>query len=331
MQWRFFIKMKKVIVDCTESIELPEGIGNSSRISALVKEKTDKLNGLNQLEVANFFTISISETDKMQEIISRLDLSFDSFIVRCKSWKVIPIENLIAYLTSIGKHLYMYVDDEKDLQYCFSILERGVDGVVVAPQLAPSAVSTLQKREGCTIELKEAEVLGVQDAGEGERVCVDTTSMLSIGEGLLVGSFSNFFFLVHSETVENSFVPTRPFRVNAGALHSYVLCGSDSTKYLSELAAGSRVLLVSKEGRTRQVTVGRVKIERRPMILVNASVGCNTGSVVLQRAETVRLVSSSGVPVSVTSLKEGDTLLVHVTESKGRHIGLSYQEFMVER
>lgn len=323
--------MKKVIVDCTESIEFPEGIGKSSSISALVKERTDKLNGLNQLEVSKFFTISISETDKMQEIISKLDLSFESFIVRCKGWKIIPIENLIAYLTSMNKHLYMYVDEEKDLQYCFSILERGVDGVVVTPQLAPKAISIIQNREDSMVELKEAEVLEVQDAGEGERVCVDTTSMLSIGEGLLVGSFSNFFFLVHSETVENSFIPTRPFRVNAGALHSYVLCGSSSTKYLSELAAGSRVLSVSKEGRARQVTVGRVKIERRPMVLVNASIEGNFGSVILQRAETVRLVSASGVPVSVTSLKKGDTLLVHVTESKGRHIGLSYQEFMVEK
>lgn len=44
-----------------------------------------------------------------------------------------------------------------------------------------------------------ATVLKVEAAGMGDRVCVDLCSMLHMGEGMLVGSFSRALFLVHSE------------------------------------------------------------------------------------------------------------------------------------
>lgn len=63
--------------------------------------------------------------------------------------------------------------------------------------------------------------------------------------------------LVHAETVESGFVPPRPFRVNAGPVHSYVLMADESTKYLSELKAGDVVLGVARDGTTRPATIGR--------------------------------------------------------------------------
>lgn len=44
------------------------------------------------------------------------------------------------------------------------------------------------------------------------------------------------------------------------------------TSYLSELCAGKEVLVVDKKGSWRTATVGRVKIESRPLILVEAKV-----------------------------------------------------------
>ena len=333
MQWRLSVEMKKILIDLTSGYcELPSELSNSRDIvHLLVKEKKDGNKKFRQVESRSFFGISISSEVKMQQIIESLDMSFNNFIVRCKDWKVIPVENLIAYLSTKGKHVYMYAEKEEDLDYCFSILERGVDGVVVTPELALKAVNSIERRESRKIELKEAEIVSVEDAGDGDRVCVDTTSIFSLGEGLLAGSFSNFLFLVHSETLENNFVPTRPFRVNAGAVCCYVLSDLNSTKYLSELGSNSKILAVSKEGSTRLVTVGRVKIERRPMVAIYASADGLTGSIILQRAETVRLVTSKGVPVAVTSLKKGERLLVHTPKSKGRHMGLSYDEFVIER
>ena len=40
----------------------------------------------------------------------------------------------------------------------------------------------------------------------------------------------------------SGFVPPRPFRVNAGPVHAYVLMADGSTKYLSECRAGDEVM-----------------------------------------------------------------------------------------
>lgn len=46
----------------------------------------------------------------------------------------------------------------------------------------------------------------------------------------------------------------------------------EKTSYLSELCAGKEVLVVDQNGSWRTATVGRVKIESRPLILVEAKV-----------------------------------------------------------
>lgn len=76
--------------------------------------------------------------------------------------------------------------------------------------------------------------------------------------------------------------------------------------------------------------VGRVKIERRPMILVEAEVNGRSLSLIVQNAETVRLVSNGGSK-SVSELKAGDEVLVRV-EDGGRHFGtLVADEMVIER
>jgi 3-dehydroquinate synthase II len=150
------------------------------------------------------------------------------------------------------------------------------------------------------------------------------------GEGMLVGSQSAGMFLVHSESEESPYVASRPFRVNAGAVHAYVKIG-DKTRYLSELEAGDEVTIVNSEGQQRKGIVGRVKIERRPLMLVEAqSKDGNTVKNILQNAETIKLVSTNGKPVSIASLKEGDEVLVHM-EDTGRHFGMKVQETIIEK
>ena len=60
---------------------------------------------------------------------------------------------------------------------------------------------------------------------------------------MLIGSRSNFLFLVHNESVGSSFTSPRPFRVNAGAVHCYTLGTDGTTKYLSEVETGTEVLV----------------------------------------------------------------------------------------
>ncbi len=179
--------------------------------------------------------------------------------------------------------------------------------------------------------LQSATVTAIEDAGPGDRVCIDTTSLFRPGEGLLIGSTARGFCLVHAETIESEYVRARPFRVNAGAVHSYLFAPGGKTRYLSELSAGSQVLAVHPDGVHRVFTVGRAKIERRPHTLVSwQTTDGQEGNAVLQTAETIRLVRPDGSPVAVTDLKEGDEILVHIEEA-ARHFGMPVEEFLEER
>ena len=82
-------------------------------------------------------------------------------------------------------------------------------------------------------------------------------------------------------------------------------------------------------GQTQAATLGRVKIEVRPMLLVEAQVqtaeGTRSGAVFLQNAETIRLTTPEGEPVSVVTLKAGDTVLCRLDQA-GRHFGMRISE-----
>ncbi|MDH3855922.1 MAG: 3-dehydroquinate synthase II, partial [Nitrosopumilus sp.] len=172
----------------------------------------------------------------------------------------------------------------------------------------------------------------IKEVGDGERVCVDTASMLHKGEGMLIGSRSNFLFLVHNESVGSSFTSPRPFRVNAGAVHCYTLSPDGTTNYLSEVETGSEVLILNSKGKARRVTVGRSKIERRPMLMIKATVDGEIGGIIAQDAETIRFVKSNGQLVSVTHLKKGDTVMVHAKPATGRHFGMEVSdEYILEK
>ena len=114
--------------------------------------------------------------------------------------------------------------------------------------------------------LSNARITSVTEGGIGERVCVDLTERLVEGEGIVAGSISSCLGMIHGETIPSQYVPTRPFRINAGALHSYVIMGDGTTKYLSELESGDRVSIFSVDGSIREATIGRLKIERLSLI-----------------------------------------------------------------
>ncbi|MEN6609980.1 MAG: 3-dehydroquinate synthase II, partial [Methanoregulaceae archaeon] len=138
--------------------------------------------------------------------------------------------------------------------------------------------------------------------------------------------------LVHAETLENPYVAPRPFRVNAGAVHAYVMGGDGRTPYLSDLRTGDHLTVIDARGNARDAVVGRVKIERRPLLLVEAeSEGAAAKvSLVLQNAETIRLVAENGGAISVAQLKTGDRILGSAM-SGGRHFGVAVKETILEK
>src|SRR6185503_18880266 len=114
---------------------------------------------------------------------------------------------------------------------------------------------------------------------------------LAQDEGILVGSRSKGLVLCVSETHPLPYMPTRPFRVNAGAIMSYTLADNRRTRYLSELTAGGTVLAVNTSGAARPVPVGRVKIETRPLLSIDAvAPDGRTANLIVQDDWHVRLL-----------------------------------------
>lgn len=252
-------------------------------------------------------------------------------VVLARGWEIIPLENLLASAPGIA----VEAGGLEEAVLAKGVLERGVDALVVTREGLPELKSIVAdlKHESGTLALAPAVITGIRPAGMGHRVCVDTTSRMNTGQGMLVGNSAAFTFLVNAETERNEYVASRPFRVNAGGVHSYAIMPEDRTAYLDELKAGSDVLIVDHKGGTSQATVGRVKVERRPMLLVEAALSGSEppvrGAVFLQNAETIRLVTPEGRAVSVVELKEGDTVLCR-TDVAGRHFGVRISEDIKE-
>jgi len=257
-------------------------------------------------------------------------------IVIGKDWKIIPLENIIAELQHKEAKVIAGVQSAEEARTAFETLEYGADGVLIDTGDVSEIKRAVEIRDESKMgktPLSTARITNVEELEMGDRVCVDTCSLMTLGEGMLVGSQSFALFLVHSESEESPYVAARPFRVNAGAVYAYVLVG-EKTRYLSELTSGDDVLIVNAEGSARKGVIGRVKIEKRPLMLVEAEVEIGSGekrkcSVILQNAETIKLMGKKK-PISVVDLKEGDEVLVHVTET-ARHFGIAVEEAVIEK
>ncbi len=288
------------------------------------------------------FFIELKNKEDESEII-RLSKTgyFDFIIVSAKDWKIIPFENLIAEMHSNDTDLIALVDLIKDAELFSNILEVGVDGILFKPKDINDIIK-LKKilQTEIHIDLIKAKITKIEPIPEAERVCVDSTSLLNIGEGFLVGSTAKGFCLIHSETFDTEFVSSRPFRVNAGDVSSYILVPDDDperiyrTKYLSELRGGDRVLAVTNKGDSRIVSVGRVKIETRPMLRFELEVLLDNDhiniSCICQNAETIRLVDINGKAKSVVDIIIGDEVLVHIGPG-ATHFGSIIKETLIEK
>jgi 3-dehydroquinate synthase II len=276
--------------------------------------------------------MSIKGKEDENTAVRAAELSADYIIINCLDWRVIPLENLIARTRGKSK-LIAEIANAKDAKLVLETLELGTSGVLLQASDSDEFIKTvtLVKKQASKIELVPAKVTSVKQISTGARVCVDTCDLMVAGEGMLVGVQAAGFFFVEAEVHENPYVQARPFRVNAGSLSMYTLTSQQKTRYLSELKAGDEVLIVNREGKMRLGTVGRVKIELRPLILIEAEVEGKKIKTILQNAETIRLMTPK-VSKPVTELKAGDEVLAHVTTSAGRHFGVAVpDETVIER
>lgn len=306
------------------TLPLPEDLNESKDLSNVKRVKRK------EKPVAAYVEITSKNHEKLASLLGK---HADYLILMGKDWKVIPLENIIAELQKEDVKLIAAVTDYEEAKLALETLEYGTDGVLICPQEISQIkkVAELVDKIGAeSYDLKTATITKVEPVGSGDRVCVDTCSMMGVGEGMLIGSYSKGLFLVHSESTESEYVASRPFRVNAGPVHAYIMTPGNKTKYLSEIETGDEVLTVDKEGNSKNVIVGRVKIEKRPLMLVEAEYDDVTLRTLLQNAETIKLVKDDGTPISVAELKVGDKIMVYL-DPNARHFGMAIEESIIEK
>ena len=318
---------KKMVTTALEGgadgVMVPQGF--SEKVKALGRIQTISEDGDLKLgEDVVFYNIKSGEDE--DKIVK---LSHDKrVILQSSDWTIIPLENLIAK----GAKVIAQVRNLEEAQTAFGILEIGVEHILFHSNDAIELKKVLSwlHSEGDRISLQAAEIVEISPVGMGDRVCVDSCTSMTMGQGMLVGNSSSALFLVHSESILNPYVTPRPFRVNAGPVHAYTRIPGGKTKYLSELSAGDQVLIVDFKGNTTTGIVGRLKIEKRPLMLVKAVIGDKEISSIVQNAETIRLTDPLGKALSVVSLVPGDKVLAAVEEG-GRHFGLKIEESITEK
>ncbi|MFB9243823.1 3-dehydroquinate synthase [Massilia antarctica] len=284
-------------------------------------------------------TCYISYVDDRESLLSSINegIQFNFLWILFRDPTNIPLELVIASLQSTGTILMKEIKDPgnvDDAIVSYGVMEYGAEGVIFSPREHDAMSGFLERMshaENENLAIQVGTVVESRPVGMGYRACIDTSTLFEPDEGMLVGSTSQGGLLCCAEVFFLPYMELRPFRVNAGAVHSYVFNTDDRTDYMSELKAGSPVMIVNSKGRVRRASVGRVKIEQRPLRLIEVEfAGKERVNILMQDDWHVRIFSDLAKPLNISELKPGDKVLGYVTEP-GRHVGIKINESIIEK
>ena len=256
-------------------------------------------------------------------------------MIRFRDPTNIPLELVIASLQATETVLIKEITatDVEDALVTLGVMEVGADGVLYSPTdhaLLDKLIAGLDTHEAPATEISVATVIRAVPVGMGYRSCIDLCTLFSPTEGMIVGSTSQGGILCCPEVFFLPYMELRPFRVNAGAVHSYVYNADNRTDYMTELRAGSSVMISDTHGRVRRAPVGRMKTEIRPLRLIEVEFATGERvNAIMQDDWHVRIFSADGTPLNITELKPGDKVLGHLAQP-GRHVGIKVDEHIVE-
>jgi len=285
------------------------------------------------IEIEKGIWVEVNDKESMNHAIAQTNI-YKNCIVDFKSDTNIPLELILAFSQKNHCKVCKKVNQAEDGWIATMTMEMGSYAVLLdtnTPNTIIELKSCMDKFSAKKIGIEKLKIICIKHIGMGDRVCIDTTSELKNNEGMIIGSTSTGGILVSSETHFLPYMDLRPFRVNAGAIHSYIFCENNTTKYLSELKAGDDVLAVDADGNTRLVSVGRIKMERRPLLLMRAisDSGLEVNTIV-QDDWHIRVISENSNIKNSTLLKENDVVLGYTSEP-GRHLGVKISESIVEK
>lgn len=309
--------------------------GAKDRFEIAIVSSAD-MNVLAAAAAAGFQTCLRTHVDDADSLHAsfRNGRKYNFLLVSFKDTTNIPLELVIAELHPTNTVLLKETgSDIDDGVIALSVLELGSDGVVVTFSNMTEFDAFFRKldaRKGSKFDIEVGTIVRTTHLGPGFRACIDTTHLFEPNEGILVGSTSTGGILCCPEVFHLPYMELRPFRINAASVHSYVFQSNDRTSYISEMRAGSPLTAIDANGNSREIFVGRVKTEIRPLILIEAVFpGDRKVNVIMQDDWHVRIFSDKALPLNVTELKPGDRILGFGT-TPGRHVGVKVDEQIIE-
>lgn len=320
-------KKLKLIVEVNKKEEIVKELSNKTVLSC----KLELLNYAKEQGIRTAYLIEVSSKEDMENAWLH-GIKHDFLVVEFKDETNIPLELILARTQNQTTSVIKKVSTFQEAEICFGVMESGSDGVILSTENIEEIMKMdqyIMEQKKIKLDLISAKVTDVTHVGMGKRVCIDTVDCLKQNEGMLVGSKSCGGVLVSSETHYLPYMDLRPFRVNAGAIHSYIWGPDDMSPYLSDLKAGSKVLCVDTEGNAREVIVGRTKIETRPLLMITVKAKGESLNVIVQDDWHIRIFGADGKVKNASQIKCGDELLVYVCDS-GRHVGIKIEENLEE-
>lgn len=297
------------------------------------------VNGLKEVRKNNIPSCYICYVDDQKSLLGSISdgIDFDYLWILFRDPTNIPLELVIASLQSTHTILMKEVKEPSNVDdaiVSYGVMEYGAEGVIFSPvehDAMSDFLNRMSERGNKDLTIQVGTVIDSRPVGMGYRACIDTATLFQPDEGILVGNTSQGGLLCCAEVFFLPYMELRPFRVNAGAVHSYVFNQDNLTDYMSELKTGSPVMVVNSKGRTRRAAVGRMKIELRPLRLIEVEFSHQERvSVIMQDDWHVRIFSDAASPLNISELKPGDKVLGYVTEP-GRHVGIKINESIIEK
>ncbi len=318
------------------SCQQAEALKRRSDFSSLVLASSDK-DLLRSLVLGGIITAYRAFVDDAQSLHDAIHVGCEHayVLMSFKDPTNIPLELVIASLQSSRTILIKEIakDATEDAIVTLGVMEVGAEGVLFTPGNHASMDLFLDKwthGNHQTVALQVGEIVSARPIGMGYRSCIDLTTLFDPTEGMLVGSTSHGGVFCCPEVFHLPYMELRPFRVNAGAVHSYVYNMDNRTDYMTELRAGSPVMVVNANGQVRRAYVGRVKTEVRPLRLIEVAFpDAHNVNILMQDDWHVRIYSDDVKPLNITELKKGTKVLGNVGQA-GRHVGIKVSEHILE-
>jgi 3-amino-4-hydroxybenzoic acid synthase len=310
-------------------------VSNGNKEFVAASSNIDVLSRASEAGFATCYCAYVDDGASLHESI-REGYRHAYLMVRFRDPTNIPLELVIASLQSTSTVLIKEINSPTDVDdaiVTLGVMEVGADGVMYSPRSHGSLsefVSRLGRLQRSNVPISVGTVVRSAPIGMGYRSCIDTTTLFAPNEGMLVGSTSQGGILCCPEVFFLPYMELRPFRVNAGSVHSYVYNFGNRTDYMSELRAGAPIMIVDQNGNARRASVGRMKTEVRPLRLIEVDfTGGERVNVIMQDDWHVRIFSDDAKPLNITELRPGSKVLGHIG-SPGRHVGIKVDEHIIE-